>query len=163
MSSDHKEIVQRGYDVVSERYRADDEVPAEYEDWLRALTGRLPAHADVLDLGCGCGVPMARRLTDLGHRVLGADTSRVQVNRARRLVPGARFIQADASALRFDPASFDGIVCLFVLIHLPQHEQEELVERFRTWLRPEGVLIATVGARAWTGEDGDWLGGGTRM
>jgi hypothetical protein len=55
--SDRKEIVRTGYDVVSERYRADDEAPSEYEDWLRALTGHLPSHADVLDLGCGCECP----------------------------------------------------------------------------------------------------------
>ncbi len=29
--SDRKEIVRTGYDVVSERYRADDEAPSEYE------------------------------------------------------------------------------------------------------------------------------------
>lgn len=50
MSSDHKDVVRRGYDAVSERYRADD-APAEYEEWLLALSDRLPARADVLDLG----------------------------------------------------------------------------------------------------------------
>lgn len=162
MSEPH-EIVRSGYDAVSERYRADDDAPAEYDDWLAALTARLPSRSDVLDLGCGCGVPMARRLADLGHRVLGVDVSRVQIERARRLVPGARFLRADALDLRFDPASFDAIVCLFVLIHLPSHEQEVLIRRVRTWLRPNGVLLATVGARAWTGEQADWLGGGAPM
>jgi 2-polyprenyl-3-methyl-5-hydroxy-6-metoxy-1,4-benzoquinol methylase len=137
--------------------------PPEYEEWLRALAARLPAQADVLDLGCGCGVPMTRRLTQLGHQVLGVDVSSVQIDRARQLVPSARFLQADASDLLFDPASFDAIVCLYVLIHLPEQEQRALVESFRTWLRPGGVLVATVGARAWTGEEADWLGGGARM
>jgi SAM-dependent methyltransferase len=108
-------------------------------------------------------VPVARRLTAVGHRVLGVDTSSVQIDRARRLVPAARFVRADAADLRFEPASFDAIVCLFVLIHLPQHEQRALIGSFRTWLRPGGVLVATVGARAWTGEDADWLGGGAPM
>jgi 2-polyprenyl-3-methyl-5-hydroxy-6-metoxy-1,4-benzoquinol methylase len=31
---------------------------------------------------CGCGVPMARHLTALGHRVLGIDISRTQIERA---------------------------------------------------------------------------------
>ncbi len=163
MSNHHEQTVRSGYDAVSERYRADDDAPAEYEDWLRALTQRLPPRSDVLDLGCGCGVPVARRLTAVGHRVLGVDSSRVQIDRARRLVPAARFVRADAADLRFEPASFDAIVCLFVLIHLPQHEQRALVRSFRTWLRPGGVLVATVGARAWTGEDADWLGGGAPM
>ena len=163
MPDDHKEVVRAGYDAVSERYRADDDAPAEYEDWLRALSERLPARAEVLDPGCGCGVPMARRLVELGHRVLGVDTSRVQIDRARQLVPDARFLHADASDLLVEPGSFDAIVCLFTLIHLPEHEQESLVHRFRTWLRPRGVLVATVGARASTGERADWLGGGAPM
>lgn len=164
MSEDHhKDIVRRGYDAVSERYRADDDAPAEYADWLLALSDRLPAHADVLDLGCGCGVPMTRWLADLGQRVLGVDTSHVQIDRARQLVPDARFVHADAADLLFEPGSFDAIVCLFVLIHLPQHEQESLVRSLPTWLRPRGVLVATVGAKASTGEEADWLGGGAPM
>ena len=163
MPTDHKKIVRRGYDAVSERYRADDDAPAEYENWLCTLTSGLPAHADVLDLGCGCGVPMTRRLTDLRHQVVGVDASRVQIARARRLVPGAHFILADASDLLFEPGSFDAIVCLYMLIHLPQDEQNALVQRFRTWLRRPGVLVATVGATAWTGEEADWLSGGAPM
>lgn len=163
MAGDPKEIVRRGYDAVSERYRADADAPGEYEVWLRALTARLPAHAEILDLGCGCGVPMARRLAELGHDVVGVDTSPVQIERARRLVPGACFIQADASHLSCLPGSFDAIVCLFVLIHLPEREQEALIQNFHTWLRPGGVLLATVGATAWTGEQPDWLGGGAPM
>lgn len=46
---------------------------------------------------------MTRRLAELGHDVVGVDISSVQINRARRLVPPARFIQADASELSFRP------------------------------------------------------------
>jgi ubiquinone/menaquinone biosynthesis C-methylase UbiE len=163
MPDDPEEIVRRGYDAVSERYRADSDAPSEYETWLQALTSRLPASAQVLDLGCGCGVPMARRLDELGHHVVGVDISAGQIARARRLVPRAQFIQADASELTFSPATFDAIVCLYVLIHLPEPEQEALIRCFRSWLRPKGLLLATVGATAWTGEETDWLGGGAGM
>lgn len=78
-------------------------------------------------------------------------------------MPAATFVRADAAGLRFDPGSFDAVVCLFVLIHLPDDEQREVVQRTAGWLRPGGVLVATVGARPWTGEEVDWLGGGDRM
>jgi len=163
MLSRPKDVVRRGYDAVSERYRGDDEEPARYATWLADLSTRLPARASVLDLGCGCGVPISRALADLGQEVVGVDISAVQVERARRLVPGARFVQADAAGLTFGPDSFDAIVCLYMLIHLPQAEQQALIGNLRTWLRPGGVLLATVGATAWTGEETDWLGGGERM
>jgi SAM-dependent methyltransferase len=82
-----KDVVRAGYDAVSERYRGDHEAPPEYEPWLELVGGRLPREADVLDLGCGCGVPMTQRLTERGYRVLGVDVSRVQIERARTLVP----------------------------------------------------------------------------
>jgi SAM-dependent methyltransferase len=161
--SEPKEIVRRGYDAVSERYRADDDEPPRYTAWLAALRARMPSVASVLDLGCGCGVPVSRTLADLGHDVVGVDISAVQVERARRLVPDARFIQADAASVSFPPGSFDAIVCLYMLIHLPHGEQEALIRNLGTWLKPGGVLLATVGAAAWTGEEEDWLGGGERM
>jgi 2-polyprenyl-3-methyl-5-hydroxy-6-metoxy-1,4-benzoquinol methylase len=161
--SEPKDIVRRGYDAVSERYRSDDEEPPEYMAWLAGLRARLPSGASVLDLGCGCGVPVSRTLADLGHDVVGVDISAVQVERARRLVPIARFIQADGASLSFASGSFDAIVCLYMLIHLPQGEQQALIQDLGTWLRPGGILLATVGATAWTGEEADWLGGGERM
>lgn len=82
MPDDPKEIVRRGYAAVSERYRADSDAPSEYETWLQALTSRLPASPQVLELGCGCGVPMARRLDELGHHVVGVDISAGQIARA---------------------------------------------------------------------------------
>jgi len=106
---------------------------------------------------------MARHLTALGHQVLGIDISRTQIERAERLVPNARFIHGDISDTALEPGSFDGIVCLYLLIHLPQPEQQELIHNMRVWLRPGGVLLATTGATAWTGQEPNWLGGGAAM
>ena len=157
------DLVRLGYDAVSERYRGDDDRPPEYTGWLRSLLPRLPAQADILDLGCGCGVPVSRELTALRHKVVGVDLSDRQVERARRLVPQARFLRADATEISFDKEAFDAIVCLYMLIHVPLDRQERLLRRMRDWLRPGGVLLATVGARAWSGHEDDWLGTGAPM
>lgn len=139
---------------------ADDD---EYGDWLAELAEGLPAHADVLDLGCGCGVPVARWLVANGCAVTGVDLSAVQIERACTLVPGARFLHADMSEVRFPAASFDAVVALYSLIHVPLTEQRELLTRIHTWLRPGGRLLAIVGAEAWTGTEDDWLGSGAAM
>lgn len=117
----------------------------------------------MLDLGCGTGVPVARDLADAGHRVTGVDISEVQIGRARQLVPGAEFIHADATAVDFAPASFDAVVSLYALIHIPLAEQPPLLENIAGWLRPGGWFLGTTGHQAWTGVDEDWLGGGTAM
>ena len=163
MDGDERELVRLGYDALSYRYRSDDADDGQYARWLADLHARLPSHADVLDIGCGCGVPVARSLAAAGHRVTGVDLSEVQIERARRLVPTGTFVRADATRLDLPPAGFDAVVCLYTLIHVPLAEQPRLIGRIADWLRPGGWLLATTGHEAWTGTDGNWLGGSATM
>lgn len=157
-------MVRRGYNAISYLYRADDATDDQYAGWLEDLQGRIPGASAVLDIGCGCGVPAARSLAGAGHsRVTGIDLSEVQVQRARELVPSATFIHADAAAADFPAKSFDAVICLYSLIHMPLKEQPELLFRVASWLRPGGWLLATTGHRAWTGTDENWLGGDATM
>ena len=158
-----KEIVRRGYDALSYRYRGDAEEPARYATWLAQLQERVPAGGAILDLGCGCGVPLARDLAASGYAVTGVDLSAVQVERARELVPAARFLHADATQVEFPAGSFDAVVSLYTLSPLPLDEQPALLGRIGRWLRPGGWLLATTGQRAWTGTEDGWLGGDTPM
>jgi SAM-dependent methyltransferase len=159
-----RELVRRGYDAVSEAYRSDDgqagragEDVSRYAGWVAELAGLLPSGARVADLGCGNGIPATRELTDRGLQVIGADFSEVQLRRARHLVPAARLVQADLATLQFSPASLDAVVSFYALIHLPLADQRALFGRIRDWLRPGGLLLATVGAQPWTGTE-DFLG-----
>lgn len=154
---DPKLIVRRGYDLVSRAYRADDADDGQYGSWLDLLERRVSPGSPVLDLGCGCGVPVARRLA-ARYAVTGVDLSAVQIERARELVPAATFICADMSTVSFLDETFAAITCLYALIHLPIAEQPALLRDICRWLRPGGVFMATVGHRAWTGLERDWLG-----
>ncbi|MGE5132991.1 MAG: class I SAM-dependent methyltransferase [Gemmatimonadota bacterium] len=157
------ELVRRGYNALSYHYRADDAGDDHYAPWLAELKARLPAGGALLDLGCGCGVPVARSLTASGYQVTGVDISEVQIERARRLAPAATFVHADATRAHFPPGSFDAIVCLYALIHMPLDAQPRLLRRAASWLRPAGWLLVTVGHRAWTGTEDNWLGGPAPM
>ena len=161
---DPKAVVRDGYDAVSYRYRGDkeDETCRVYIQWLSELESRIPDGSSVLDLGCGCGVPVSQRLA-MRHRVTGVDISLVQIERARGNVPSAKFLCADMTRAEFEAESFDAIVALYSLIHVPIEEQYALLEKVKSWLRSGGYLMATFGARAWTGEEENWLGGGATM
>ncbi|MFC0534056.1 class I SAM-dependent methyltransferase [Phytohabitans kaempferiae] len=161
--TDPADVVRRGYDAISHLYRQDGDLPAEYLGWISVLRTRIPPRARVLDLGCGCGVPVAKVLADTGHAVTGVDLSDVQIERARRLVPGATFLRADATEVDFPAGSFDAVVCLYALIHMPLDRQPPLIARVAGWLRPGGWLVATTGAQAWTGTEAGWLGGEATM
>jgi SAM-dependent methyltransferase len=154
-----KEIVARGYDAIALRYAEwAGAIVSPALDWLRELDSRLPDGADVLELGCGRGVPGTRELARR-HRVTGVDISAVQIELARHHVPEASFVRADAIELDIAPGSLDAVVALYFFGHVPVDEQRELVARIAVWLREGGLVLATVGA----GEAGeevepDWLG-----
>lgn len=158
-----KELVRRGYDALSHHYRRDTDEPEEYSQWITSLRQRVPAGGTVLDLGCGCGVPTSQSLATQGYAVTGVDISEVQIQRARQLVPNATFLRADATQLDFHEASFDAVVCLYTLIHIPLDEQRQLLSRIAGWLQAGGWLLATTGAVAWEGTEDNWLNGGATM
>ena len=157
--ADQKETVRRGYDKLSYAYRSDD-TPDDYGDyaeWVGLLAERLPEGAPVLDVGCGCGLP-ATKLLARHFQVTGVDCSEVQIERAKKLVPAARFIHVDIADLDFPPDSVAAVVSFYAIIHMPLPEQPGLFGRIATWLRPGGYLLATVGHEAWTGIDESYLG-----
>jgi len=158
-------LVQRGYDAISRAYRDDQghagpdqaEDTDRYAGWIDELAAVLPGGGAVLDLGCGAGVPTCARLVQHGFDVTGLDFSAVQIERARALVPGASFVQADMVTWSAPPATFDAIVSLYALIHVPVVDQRSLFDRVRHWLTPGGYFLATVGFERWTGVE-DYLG-----
>jgi SAM-dependent methyltransferase len=154
-----KDIVREGYDKVSYAYRNDTGHAAfspDYARQLAALIPLLPTDSKVLELGCGCGVPVAQILSE-NFAVTGVDISPVQIERARSAAPQADFICADMTEINFPAKSFAAIVSFYAIIHLPLEEQPALFAKLFEWLQPEGYLLVTVGSRAWTGTETDWL------
>lgn len=158
-----KDLVRRGYDALSLRYDEAYRSDTKYPSWIASLNARLVDGSRVLDLGCGSGVPVARDLVRAGHHVTGIDISEVQIRRARELVPDADFITADATAVDFPDGSFDAVVSLYALIHIPLEEQPPLLERIASWLRPGGWFLCSTGQHEWTGTDENWLDSGVAM
>jgi SAM-dependent methyltransferase len=157
---DPKRIVAAGYDAIAERYLAWSGLrpSATRLRYLALALDLVPAGSRVLELGCGAGIPMTAALAR-DRIVTGVDISATQVAMARRNVPGATFLEADMTALAFEPAAFDAILAFYCLTHVPRDEQLPLIERVRTWLRPGGLFLATMGADDEPGDvEADWLG-----
>ena len=159
MSDRRSEVVRAGYDRLGDRYAA---WAARIEDdprdrFVAELEARLQPGAHVLDLGCGAGVPTAARLAER-FTVLGVDLSSVQLERARREVQGGRFVQADIAEVDFPGASFDAVVALYSLTHLPRETHPELFGRVARWLSEGGLFLASLGARGSDDWLGEWLG-----
>ena len=153
-------MVARGYDAAARRYLEWSALrPSEARlAYLRRACDLIPSRARVLELGCGAGIPMTAALAD-GRDVTGVDISAAQIGLARANVPGATFLQADMTAVSFPPASFDAVVAFYSLTHVPRDDVPPLLGRIREWLRPGGVLVATMGVEDDPGGiEHDWLG-----
>jgi SAM-dependent methyltransferase len=158
-----KDLVRRGYGALSVRYDEAYKSASKYQAWTESLNARLESTSRVLDLGCGSGIPVVRDLASAGHHVTGVDFSEVQIRRARERLPQADFVRADITSVDFPAESFDAVVCLYALIHVPLEEQRPLLQRIALWLRPGGWFLCSNGQHEWTGVDEDWLGSGVAM
>jgi ubiquinone/menaquinone biosynthesis C-methylase UbiE len=105
------------------------------------LLRSLPAKREsALEIGCGTG-DFARSLARHFERVIAVDLSPEMVHRARSLsgaVENVEFRQADVCTWDLPPATFDCIVSIATLHHLPI---EETLKKLEAALRPGGVLL----------------------
>jgi ubiquinone/menaquinone biosynthesis C-methylase UbiE len=109
--------------------------------YIADLIKKLPASAEVLELGCGAGVPATQVLIEHGLNVTGNDISAAQIALAREHVPKATLVQGDMLTLDFAPESFDAVLGFYSIFHLPKEEQALMIEKIRGWLKPEGWLL----------------------
>jgi len=159
-----KRAVAAGYDRIAEgllEYQRRLPPYGRKRAYLERVTAGLPPGAGVLDLGCGPGLQSAWLAERF--RVTGVDFSRSQLALARARVPDATFLLADMCSLWFRPASFDAIVAIYSIIHVPREEHERLLRNLHTFLKPGGRLFAVLGAQAWEGSEDNWLDLGAEM
>ncbi len=157
-TSDPKALVARGYDQMALRYASWTVEGNPAMRYVRELDSHLRPGSDVLELGCGRGVPVARELAKR-HRVTGVDISAAQIELARHHVPEAAFIHADYTELEVAQRSVDAVVAILTLTHVPRAAHADLLARIAAWLRDGGLLLCSFGV-----DDGpdtiedDWLG-----
>jgi ubiquinone/menaquinone biosynthesis C-methylase UbiE len=155
-----KALVASGYDRMFRRYAtwsSGDVLRHRYID-LVIEQNLIKPGARALDLGCGTGALATKYLSER-FEVTGVDFSQRSIDAARREVPGARFVVADMATIDFPPRTFELVTAFYSLIHVPRQEHAGVLERIATWLRPGGVLIATMSAKSGgEGTGPDWLG-----
>ncbi|MGI0149444.1 MAG: class I SAM-dependent methyltransferase [Thermoplasmata archaeon] len=147
-----KADVREIYDRIAESYAA-----ARVQPWPEVvdfITG-LSAGDLVLDVGCAHG-RHARPLALTGHRVVGMDVSRKLLSIGKKATSSSKefrtiaWLGADATALPFPDETFDAILCIAVLHHLPSHhERIRALSEMRRVLRPGCEVFLSV----WSADD----------
>jgi SAM-dependent methyltransferase len=156
--ADSVRLVADGYDRIARRYLSWSATAPVRLRYLGRLLDLLMDGSDVLELGCGAGEPVTRRLAER-HRVVAVDISATQLALAAGNAPTATLLLADMTEVSFKPRTFDAVVAFYALTHVPRARHADLLASIAAWLRPGGLALLTMGAADLPGvvED-DWLG-----
>lgn len=114
--------------------------PIRTSAWSLDLAG-LRGDERVLDIGCGNGLHLAE-LARRAHRgeVHGMDLSPGMLDAARLHVPSASLLVGDAQHLPFVDGSFDLVLAMHMLYHVP--DRALALSEIRRALRPGGIALA---------------------
>jgi len=150
------DVVRAGYDKLAGLYTTERE---KFDNWaeVEAFVSKLPEGARILDAGSGTGIPIADFLVKSGFEVVGIDISSGMVETARKNVPGGTFQQMDMTGLDLPPASFDGVISTYAIIHIPRELHAGIFQSFHSILRPGGAMLVSVASWAWE-EFADYMG-----
>ena len=108
------------------------------EDIVRPGLGSLQG-VKLLDVGCGTGTT-DRYLAGRVRTLHGVDISEEMLVKAQRNVPKAKFAWYDGEKLPFADESFDVVVAICVLHHVPVSKRFKFVSEMVRVTRPQGVV-----------------------
>ena len=116
-------------------------------EWLCALTNPVWWILDkrsktILDVGCGQGYPMQMLNKMRKLESTGVDLFDEYLSEAKRLKTHNHYVKQDITKLMFPPDSFDTVMCLQLIEHLPKKQGEMLLKKMEKIARYQ-VIVAT--------------------
>lgn len=112
--------------------------------WLERFLNLQPAVADILDIGCGSGKPIAQFFVEQGHQVTGVDSSEAMISLCRQRFPTHQWQVADMRQLALGQ-KFDGILAWDSFFHLKRDDQRGMFALFEQHAKPNAALMFTSG------------------
>jgi len=124
-------------------------VPALFADWAPHVVdmGDVAVGHSVLDVACGTGIVARAAAERVGSegRVVGVDLNQAMLTVAERVCPGVELRQADVTALPFESATFDVVLCQMALMFFP--DRQAAIREMGRVVKPQGTVVIMVPSR----------------
>jgi len=109
------------------------------------LLSRIKKSPDILDFGCGGGLPYDNYFVKNKSKLIGIDFSEKHILLAQRNVKSGKFFVGDFSKHKFKK-KFDAIISFFAIFHIPRAEHKKLFQKMNRLLKRGGHILITLGA-----------------
>ena len=158
MAMNMNQKVKAGYNIAAKNYSSEFRDQFKNEKHLAELVGVLQPGSKILDVGCGAGQPVDTYLISKGMTVTGIDISEAQIELAKSYVPDGEYEVKDMSELKDGEYQVAAVVSFYAIFHTPRKNHLDLLKKFKSFLKPNGYLLITMGASDWEGKEDNFCG-----
>lgn len=113
-------------------------------DYLNIILKCIPSNAEILDLGCGTGEPIAKFFIEKGYHITGVDAAVGMIDLCIQRFPNEKWILEDMRRLNLKDR-FDLIIAWDSFFHLNHDDQRKMFRIFDSHIKSKGLLVLTTG------------------
>lgn len=108
--------------------------------FIDSFIGSMPKNGEVLDLGCGTGVPLGKILYESKLNVTGVDVSDKMIEKYRDNLPKAKVFRMPMTEIKW-VNKFDGILASYSLLCLPLDDFSIMAKKITMALKKDGTFL----------------------
>jgi ubiquinone/menaquinone biosynthesis C-methylase UbiE len=139
------DYLEEAYDASAKAYTHENRDRYYPMDAFAEINKKIPKNSNILDAGCGSGLPVAEYFSERGHRVTGVDISGKMLKLARKNAPKAKkFIKKSIFDLDFPNDTFDLITSVYTIFHIDREKHEGIFRNFYRMLKEGGLAYFTL-------------------
>ena len=149
MDKTTKTVIEAYNQSIKEYYKNTRNLEPPEIEFRKEFIALLKNKGKILDVACAFGRD-SKIFSDAGLKVVGVDLADKAIEKARIMVPKAKFFVKDIRYLDFKPESFDGVWFNAGLISIEKKFALKVLKDLCRILKPEGILF--VGVKQGSGE-----------
>ncbi len=118
---------------------------------VRQWANKLPVDSEVIEIACGGGYPVTKELSEAGLNLWAIDSSKTLLAKFRERFSDIPVKCERVQDTNFFGKKFDAVIAIGLIFLLPDSEQDELIKRVSSILKPGGrfLLMAPTKVGIW--------------